>query len=87
MTALKAQAGELGEVGLKIERDQEIEAYQEGTVGWVADRPRFVFPDGTKIEMRATGVFLERVDGWKLVQWHASLGVDNEEAIGKELTI
>jgi hypothetical protein len=87
MSALKAQAGELSQVGLKIRRDREVQAYQEGSVGWVADRPTFVFPDGTEVEMRMTGVFTDHVDGWKLVQWHASLGVANEEAIGQELTV
>ena len=87
MRALKAQAGELSETGLKIRRDQEVRAYQEGSIGWVADRPIFVLPDGSEIEMRVTGVFIEHVDGWKLAQWHASFGVDNEDAIGKGLTV
>jgi hypothetical protein len=87
MTALKAQAAELSGVGLKIVRDHEIEAHQEGVVGWVADRPRFVFPDGSELSLRVTAVFLEKVGGWKLAQWHASVGVDNEEAVGRGLTV
>ena len=87
IVALKAQAGELGDIGMKIRRDQEIRAYQEGSIGWAADRPIFVFPDGSEVEMRVTAVFIEQVGGWKLAQWHASFGVDNEDAIGKGLTV
>jgi SnoaL-like domain len=87
MTALKAQAGELSGVGLKIRRDQDVRALQEGSVGWIADRPIFVLPDGSEVEMRVTAVFLEQVDGWKLAQWHASFGVANEDAIGRGLTV
>jgi hypothetical protein len=87
MSTLKAQAGEMSRMGLRVKREHEIEAYEEGSIGWVADRPTFVLPDGSEIQLRTTGVFRERVDGWKLVQWHASLGVENEEALGQELTI
>jgi hypothetical protein len=63
----------------------ELEAYAEGSVGWVADQATFSLPDGSQIPIRFTAVF-HREDGvWKLVQSHGSIGVSNEESIGQEL--
>jgi ketosteroid isomerase-like protein len=60
-------------------------AYAEGAVGWAADQPRFRMPDGTEVPFRFTAVFRKEADGWKVVQQHVSIGVPNEEALGKEL--
>jgi hypothetical protein len=77
---LKAQA----EAGVRV-RPGPIAAFEEGTVGWVADQGVFVLPDDSEVPFRITGVF-HREDGeWKMVQEHASIGVRNEEALGVEL--
>ena len=44
-------------------------------------------PDGTEIPFRITGVYHQENGEWKVVQWHASIGISNEEAIGQELTL
>ena len=63
----------------------EIEAWCEGTVGWIADRP-ILASAGMELPVRVTAVLhLERGD-WRIVQWHISMGVANEDAIGMELT-
>ncbi len=62
------------------------QAYREGSVGWVADQPSFELPDGTQLPFRVTGVFHQEDGAWKLVQSHYSIGVANEEAVGRELT-
>jgi hypothetical protein len=62
-------------------------AYAEGTVGWVADRPRFRLEDGTEMPFRLTANFHQEEGAWKLVQFHVSVGVPNEDTIGKELTV
>jgi len=55
------------------------EAFEEGTVGWVADRPSFALPGMGTIPFRLTMVF-HREDGeWKAVQSHASVAVPNED--------
>jgi len=60
-------------------------AIEEGDVGWVADEPQVVLPDGTTLMMRATAVF-HREDGeWRLVQGHSSLGVPNADSLGMDL--
>jgi ketosteroid isomerase-like protein len=60
------------------------QAYQEGTMGWVADQPRFRLPSG-EAPFRMTCVFRQEDGEWKVVHAHASIGVPNEEAIGSEL--
>jgi ketosteroid isomerase-like protein len=77
---LKAQAG----AGVKV-RAGSIVAYEEGTVGWVADRGAFVMADGTEVPFRITAVFHRENGGWLLVQEHASIAVSNEEALGVAL--
>jgi len=64
----------------------EIEAYREGSVGWVLDQPSFGLPDTTQSPIRLTAVFHQEEGQWKLVQLHASVGVANEAVIGQELT-
>ncbi len=67
-------------IGLRVEAG-DIEAWQEGSIGWLADTPSFVLPDGTAIRTRATAV-MRREDGeWKLVQCHVSVGVPDELAL------
>ncbi|HYZ76599.1 MAG TPA: nuclear transport factor 2 family protein [Gaiellaceae bacterium] len=61
-------------------------ARAEGDVGWFADTPKFVLPDGSEAPFGITGVVRRENGGWKLVQGHASFGVPNEEAMGQELT-
>jgi ketosteroid isomerase-like protein len=65
----------------------ELHAYSEGSVGWTADKATFRLSDGTQMPFRATGVLHREGSDWKLVQWHVSFGVANEEVLGKELTV
>lgn len=60
------------------------QAYREGTVGWVADQPRFRLPTGDA-PFRLTCLFHQEDGEWKLVQSHASIGVANQDAFGQEL--
>jgi ketosteroid isomerase-like protein len=62
-----------------------LRAFEDGDVGWVADEPQVVLPDGTTLTMRSTAVF-HREDGeWRLVQGHSSLGVPNADSFGRDL--
>ncbi|HRQ42130.1 MAG TPA: nuclear transport factor 2 family protein [Chloroflexota bacterium] len=63
------------------------QAYSAGNVGWVAAEPAFRLPDGTELPFRLTAVYHKEDGDWRIVQWHASLGVANEDAIGEELPI
>ena len=55
------------------------EAWTEGDLGWVIDRPRVRMPDGREAQMRVTTIY-HREDGmWKGVHQHASIGVPNDQ--------
>ena len=64
----------------------EIEAWEEGTVGW-ASVMETVALEGKSFDARATYVFhLERGE-WKVVQVHWSVPQPNEEVLGRALTV
>jgi len=60
--------------------------YREGAVGWGHDLAAFVPPDRAPTPVRITSVFHHVVGAWGMVQSHASIGVPNEGAVGRELT-
>ena len=66
--------------------DVDTKAYSEGTVGWFARQVIMKMPEGLEIPFRITGVFLQEEGSWKALQWHASIGISNEEAMGQKLT-
>jgi hypothetical protein len=84
MDKMKIQMTEMA--GVKIVGG-EPQAYGEGTVAWVADRPHLKVGDRTESSFRLTVIFHKEQDAWKVVQFHTSVGVPNEEVIGKELTV
>jgi ketosteroid isomerase-like protein len=65
----------------------DLTAYCDGAVGWVADQPVLKLPDGRAIPLRSTFVFHQENGEWKLVQVHQSVGVANEELLGKALPV
>jgi hypothetical protein len=67
--------------------DSDPQVFSEGSVGWAADRFMLRFPDGTQVPFRVTMVLHQEGGEWKIVQWHGSIGVPNEQAIGQELTV
>jgi hypothetical protein len=79
----KAQMQEMGGFVLV---DANPQAYSEGTVGWVSDYPKLRLPDGTEIPFRITAVYHKENGAWKMVQWHGSIGVRNEELMAQNLT-
>ncbi len=65
--------------GIRLEPG-DPRAWEQVTVGWAADRPRFVLPDGSVIEGRVTVVALQEEGEWRLVQAHFSVGIADEDA-------
>ncbi len=85
LRAMRAQAEALGG-NLQIVPGQ-LQAYREGTLGWVVDRgPTLRLPNGTEVPCRHTLVFHQEYGEWKLVHQHASIGVRNEEVLGEDGT-
>jgi class 3 adenylate cyclase len=64
----------------------EIVAWKEGTVGWVACLARMVIEDMPSVLTRATMVLHEEGAFWRIVQWHFSMPVANEDSLGVGLT-
>jgi hypothetical protein len=85
LPALRAQLQEMG--GSFPIAPGQPRAYRHGAVGWVADQPLFQFPDGSTMPSRLTLVCQQEDGAWKVVQWHVSVGVANEELLGRELTV
>ena len=60
-------------------------AYREGDVGWAVDRGlRFRVGD-QEFPFRLSVVYRREDGAWKMVHFHSSVGVPNEEAVGVEL--
>jgi hypothetical protein len=57
------------------------EGFEEGTVAWVVDTPRFGFPDGTGVDCRTTVVLLAEDETWRIVHAHFSVGVPDAEVV------
>jgi ketosteroid isomerase-like protein len=64
--------------GVRLDTGGSALAYEEGSMGWVADEPVFSFPDGSGMKTRLTAVFRREGDDWALVHMHVSVGVPDE---------
>ena len=67
--------------GLRLETSGGAVAYEEGSMGWVADEPTFSFPDGSAMKTRLTAVLRQETGKWALVHMHVSVGVPDEEVL------
>ena len=65
---------------------EHISAWKEGTVGWAACRATLAVEGMSSLQTRSTFVLHEEGALWRIVQWHLSLPVANEEALGVGLT-
>ena len=65
----------------------EIEAWEEGTVGWAGSKMtiRPLSGSGAPSLMRGSWVLHLELGEWKIVQAHWSLGIANVDALGVEL--
>lgn len=66
--------------GVTLE-SRDARAYEEGTLGWAVDEPRFGFPDGSGMDCRVTSVFQREGDAWRMVHAHFSIGVPDDEVV------
>jgi hypothetical protein len=56
-----------------------VEAFQEGSVGWATTIVTITMPDGKHVSPRWSAVFHLEDGAWKFVQTHASIGIANED--------
>ena len=62
-------------------------AYQEGNVGWAVDREVRFRAGEEEVPFRFSVVYHREDGAWKMVHFHASVGVPNAEALGVELPL
>jgi class 3 adenylate cyclase len=79
-------ARQIREVGPFPVRATEIDAWEEGTVGWAAVKESIDW-EGRTLESRATYVLHLERDEWKIVQVHWSFPTANKETFGRALTV
>jgi class 3 adenylate cyclase len=78
-------ARQLEELGSFPVTSYEVEAWEEGTVGWASCKETIASSEGI-FDARATYVLRLESDEWKIVQIHWSLPKPNVEFLGRALT-
>lgn len=63
---------------------KQIEAFQEGTVGWALDTVMLRRPGSSEIPMRHTFVLHQEDDGWKVIHAHYSFPTPDETSVPAE---
>jgi ketosteroid isomerase-like protein len=66
--------------GVTLE-SRSAQGWEEGSLAWVVDEPRFGFPDGSAMDCRVTAVFRAEAGTWRLVHAHFSIGVPDDEVV------
>jgi class 3 adenylate cyclase len=64
----------------------DLRAFACGNVGWASDRATVKLGVGIEVQCRFTMVFAIERGHWRMVQWHCSFGISNQDAIGRTLT-
>ena len=83
----RVQLQEVQSTGRKAHFEiEKVVAWKEGTVGWIACRVYSVIEGAAPIPGRLTVVVHEEGAYWRVIQWHASIPVSNEESLGMEIT-
>lgn len=77
-----AQMDEMPDWSLKT---HSVEAFEDDSFGWATLKSTLVTPEG-ETPIRHSGVFRLVGGAWKVVQWHNSIPVPNEQVFGVELT-
>ena len=82
---LKVFATQMDEMPDWSIENHQVEAFEDESFGWATLHSTIVSPEG-ETPIRHTAVF--RLDGgaWKVVQWHNSIPVPNQQVFGVELT-
>ena len=82
-TMIRVQFSEMPPIHFEPE---ETVAWKEGTVGWVTSRAQMEIEGMPSIMTRSTLVLREEGAHWRIVHWHLSMPVANEESLGVALT-
>ena len=80
---MRTQAQEMPHIHFEV---QDIVAWKMGATGWAAVKAQMATADLPPVETRSTIVFCEEGAYWRIVLWHFSVAVANEEVLGVGLT-
>lgn len=64
---------------------EEVEAFEEGTVGWATVFSTIVTSEA-RTPMRNTAVLLLEMGSWRIIHWQNSIPVPNQQIFGVDLT-
>jgi hypothetical protein len=78
-TIIEAFREQLQQTGSFPLQGGDPQAYSEGTVGWVVDRPTLRIPGAPEVKTRVTVIYHKENNAWKIVQMVFSASVPNEE--------
>jgi class 3 adenylate cyclase len=82
----RVQMQEFDDIGIVHFEVEKIVAWKEGTVGWVSSSLRLTVGETVNFPLRFTVVVHEEGAFWRIVNWHLSIPVINEEVFGAPLT-
>ena len=82
LSVREAQVGEAPDVELYID---EVEGFEDGQFGWVTLFSRLVAPEA-ETRLRHTAVLRMEAGAWRVVHWHNSSPVANQQVYGVDLT-
>lgn len=82
----RVQVQEFNDIGVVHFDVERITAWKEGTVGWVSSNLRLTIGETVDCPLRLTVVVHEEGAYWRIVNWHLSMPVVNEEVFGTPLT-
>ena len=77
------QSEESPELELRIE---EVEGFEDGHFGWAVLFSTLITPETTQL-LRHSVLFRLENGAWRVVQWHNSGPISNEQVFGAELTV
>jgi ketosteroid isomerase-like protein len=80
---IRAQVAEMGAFPFVAE---QTVAFESGDLGWSATQATLKVPDMPPAPMRLSCVYSREGGEWKIVHFHLSSGVRNEDVLGVELT-
>lgn len=65
--------------------NRHVEAFENGSIGWATLQSTITTPEAETV-MRHTAVFQLEGGAWRVVQWHNSIPVPNQQVFGVDLT-
>lgn len=83
VTVYTAQRGEWPEWQMTV---QHVEAFEDNDIGWALAYSTISSPEASSV-IRNSAVFRLEAGAWRVIQWHNSIPVPNQQVFGVDLTM